>query len=268
MVVLVEGRRAAQVAADLALGGIGERAAAGPAVRRQQRAARPTAPAGRRRRARDRARGQHRSQEAGRLAGRAATVAGAGPGHAQQPPGAGDPDVEQPALLLHLVGRGGQHERQRALVDSEQGDRVPLQALGRVQRAHRHALGDRHVLGLGAPVELGRDRRQIGRAAAGPASACRSSATLSRAASDSQRSRIAPPPSGGCSVQPSAPSRALNLLDRRCPSLVLGRRLGPRFAARAAPDGPPAARRTARRRGPGRGCRDRPAPAPSAATGR
>ena len=34
------------------------------------------------------------------------------------------------------------------------------------------------------------------------ASASRSSATLSNAASDSQRSRTAPPPSGGCWVQP------------------------------------------------------------------
>ena len=55
-------------------------------------------------------------------------------------PRAGDAHVEQPALLLdRLVGprvRG----RQRALDEPDQEDRVPLQALGRVQAGQGHAV--------------------------------------------------------------------------------------------------------------------------------
>jgi hypothetical protein len=69
----------------------------------------------------------------------------AGPGH---------PDVEQPPLLLDLLGGLGIDDRQRAVDQADQEDRVPLQALGRVQRGQRDALQRGRVLGLGALLEL------------------------------------------------------------------------------------------------------------------
>ena len=68
-------------------------------------------------------------------------------------PGAGHPDVEQPALLGDLSGTGGQHERQRALVHAEQRDRVPLQSFGGVQGGHGDTRRRGDVLGLRAEVE-------------------------------------------------------------------------------------------------------------------
>src|SRR6478735_4856110 len=62
-----------------------------------------------------RARGQQRVEEPRGLTGGAtAGVAGPRPRHGERVPGAGDPDVQQPALLLDLGGRLGVGERQRA----------------------------------------------------------------------------------------------------------------------------------------------------------
>ena len=76
--------------------------------------------------------------------------------------GAGDADVEQPALLLDLRGGVGVHERQGAVDEADEEDGVPLEALGRVQRRERDALDGGGVLGGGALLELGDELAQAG----------------------------------------------------------------------------------------------------------
>ncbi len=94
-------------------------------------------------------------------------------------------------------------------MSAEQRHSVPFQPLRRMQRGNGDALRRWDMLRLGATVQLRRDGLQGERLLDHPqtaeraqqwllASASRSSATLSNAASDSQRSRSAPPPSGGC----------------------------------------------------------------------
>ena len=117
--------------------------------------------------------------------------------------GAGDADVEQPALLGELLGRGGVLDGQRGVGEPDEEDGVPLEALGRVQRRERDALDGRRVLGVGALVELG---DELGRGARPASAASRSSASVTSAASDSHRSRAAPPGGGLSGYQPRLPS--------------------------------------------------------------
>lgn len=70
-------------------------------------------------------------------------------------PGAGDPDIEEPALLLDLFVGLGVRDRHHALGQADQEHGVPLQTLGRVERGEGDALDGRGVLGRGALVQLG-----------------------------------------------------------------------------------------------------------------
>ncbi len=99
--------------------------------------------------------GQQRVEEAGRLArGAAAGVARQRPRQREVGAGAGHADVEQPALLLDR-GRGvGVRDRQGAVLEAAEEDRVPLQALGGVEGGQGDAVGDRGVLLGGAAVEV------------------------------------------------------------------------------------------------------------------
>ena len=154
-------------------------------------------------------------QEPRRPPGPATGRAGGGVRQPEPLPGPGDPDVEQPALLLDLLGGLGVRGGQRALGEADQEDRVPLQPLGRVQRGQGHPVDGRHVL-LGGPagqllVEVGeRDRafhrRRPRRSARTSGVAAYSSASWTSAASASQRSRAAPPAGGASGAQPTAAS--------------------------------------------------------------
>ena len=84
------------------------------------------------------------------------------PGDGEVLAGPGDADVEQPALLLDLLGRLGVGDRDHPVGDADHEDGVPLQALGGVQRRERHAVDGRGVLGVGPLVELGHEVAQRG----------------------------------------------------------------------------------------------------------
>ena len=117
---LVVRRRAVAVPADLAFGRVVQRVTAAATVRRQHRAllARPL-PRGSGDPPRS-AGGQHADRGTGTASGWPATTAAARPGDVQLLAGTGETDVQQAALLGHLLGRGREHERQRSLLDAEQ----------------------------------------------------------------------------------------------------------------------------------------------------
>ena len=71
--------------------------------------------------------------------------------------GAGDAHVEEASLLLDAGRSGGVHDGERALDQSDDEHRLPLLALGRVERQEGDGLGRGHVLGGRATVELGRN---------------------------------------------------------------------------------------------------------------
>ena len=74
----------------------------------------------------------------------------------QAPHGAGDADVGEAALLLHLVGLGERPVvREDALLDADDEHRRELEALGRVQR-HQHDLVvvRRELVGVGDQRDL------------------------------------------------------------------------------------------------------------------
>src|SRR5699024_6494370 len=81
----------------------------------------------------------------------AALLPGEGPGEVKVLAGAGDADVEQAAFLLDRVGRTraleGVVDREHALVEADEEDGVPLQALGHVDADQGHTLHLRWVLG-------------------------------------------------------------------------------------------------------------------------
>ena len=115
----------------------------------------------------------------------------------------GDPDVQQPPLLLDGLGGVGVRDRQHAVDEPDEQDRVPLQALGRVQR------GQRDSLDRGCVLRRGRARPARRPARRGPPPARRRRArwaSPTSAFSDSQRSRTAPEPAGGCADQPDPAS--------------------------------------------------------------
>ena len=75
--------------------------------------------------------------------------------------GAGDADVEQAAFLLDRVGRTraleGVVDREHALVEADEEDGVPLQALGHVDADQGHALHLGRVLGAHPLLEHAND---------------------------------------------------------------------------------------------------------------
>ena len=81
--------------------------------------------------------------------GRPAAGVRAAPRRAEVAAGAGDPDVEQSALLLDGAVALGQRDGEPVAAAGEE-DGVPLEALGRVQRGQRDALDRRGVLGGGS----------------------------------------------------------------------------------------------------------------------
>ena len=94
-------------------------------------------------------------EEPRRLAGAAtARLAGQRPRQREVASGAGHADVEQPALLLDRGRRLGVGDRERAVLEAAEEHRVPLEALGGVERRERDAVGDRGVLLGGAAVEV------------------------------------------------------------------------------------------------------------------
>lgn len=78
-------------------------------------------------------------------------------------PGAGDADIQQPALLLYLLIGLGVGDRHHAFGETDQEDGVPLQALGGVQGRERHPFDRRGVLGVGPLVQLGDEVGEGGR---------------------------------------------------------------------------------------------------------
>ena len=76
--------------------------------------------------------------------------------------GAGDADVEQPALLLHLRRRVGVGDRHGALVDAGEEHGVPLEAFRGVEGGQRHPVGRGGVLGRDPLVEYAEERGQVG----------------------------------------------------------------------------------------------------------
>ena len=159
------------------------------------------------------------------------------PAERQMHSGPGDSDVEQATLLFDGLTvravRQRMRDGQRAVGETDQEHRVPLQALGGVQRRQRDALHDGWVAGVGALP-------QFGDQAAGPASgrsATSSSTSSASATSASHRSR-AWVPDGGSAVSPSGSSSCAHQrpADRR-PSRQ--RHARPRAAAPAAPAGSP-----------------------------
>ena len=94
---------------------------------------------------------------------RPARLPGQRPGQQHLAAGAGDPDVEQPALLLdRVVVAVGVLDGQRAVGQPDEEHDVPLQALRRVQRGQRDALHGRRVRGVGPGVQLGGEPAQVG----------------------------------------------------------------------------------------------------------
>ena len=101
-------------------------------------------------------------EPAGPAAPPLAGAAGQRPAQSQPLAGAGDADVEQPALLGDLCLGGRVLDRQRRVGEPDEEDGVPFQPLGRMQRRERDALDGRCVLRLGARVEFGDQLRQAG----------------------------------------------------------------------------------------------------------
>ena len=126
-------------------------------------------------------------------------AAGQGPGQPQPLAGSGHADIEQPALLGDLVRGIRALNRDGGVGESDKEHGVPFQTLRRVQRRERDTLHRRGVLRGRALIEFGDQFRQV-RAEA--SSATRSSAKLTSAASDSHRSRAAPPGGGSSGCQP------------------------------------------------------------------
>ena len=236
--LLVVRRGAVAAAADLALGGGGQGATAGPAAGRLAAGLAAGAGGGARRGLR-----RQPGQEARRLAGAsAAGVAGQAPRDRQVLAGAGEPDVEQSPLLLDLRGRAGEGDRDRALLGAADENRVPLEALGGVQGGQSDAVRDRGVL-LGAPACRGRRRSRPGRRPPRPRT---SSACATRACSDSQRSRAAPRPAGASVDQPMPESVARTSSTRSSPAPAGA---GGAAQQRDRPGAPPGGRRSGPRHG-------------------
>ena len=126
-------------------------------------------------------------------------AAGQRPGQVQPLPGPGDPDVQQPPLLLHRLGGLRVDDRQHAVGQAGQEHRVPLQALGGVQRGERDA-STRGACPLARGPRLQLGHGPAARRRRGPAK--KSSASWASACSDSQRSRAWPRPPGGSAVRP------------------------------------------------------------------
>ena len=111
--------------------------------------------------------GRNQPVEEPRAAAPALATGGARPpGRPRQPqvtPRPGDPDVQQPPLLAELGRLGRLADRERALLERGQEDRVPLEALraviGQQLDAGRLAAG----LDRGPPLHLGEERRDVGR---------------------------------------------------------------------------------------------------------
>ncbi len=76
------------------------------------------------------------------------------PGHRQVAPGPRQPDVEEPALLVDVATP----DRQLALVEPRQEDRVPLQPFRAVQGQQVHTRGDTRAE---PALELGRELRDV-----------------------------------------------------------------------------------------------------------
>src|ERR1700760_4055233 len=81
--------------------------------------------------------------------------------------GAGDPDIQEAAFLLDLFVGPGVGDGQHALGDTHQEDRVPFQALGRVQGGEGDALDGGGVLGGRPLVQFGDEVGEGGAGAGG-----------------------------------------------------------------------------------------------------
>ncbi len=161
----------------------------------------------------------------------------------QVDPRPGDPDVQQPALLLDLGRLGRLADRQDPLLEGRQEDGVPLEALGPVVGQQLDAEAGRAVrLGGRPPVDLG--RKSSASAAGSAVSSSRpTSSSASRAA---WRWRASSP--GGTSSARKSSARAQ----------VAARSLGQAAAARSWRPPPAGPRSAADRRRRANG-RDRPA---------
>ena len=122
-------------------------------------------------------------------------------------PSPGDTDVEQPPLLRDLIKGRRQREGHGAFLHTKQCDGVPLESLSGMQCGHGHTLCEDGT--CCASARRSSSATMTARSTCSPTPFVMSSATLSNAASDSQRSRTAPAPVGGSGAQPSVASTAL-----------------------------------------------------------
>ena len=85
-------------------------------------------------------------------------------------PGTGDPHVQQPAFLIHGLGRVGKGNRHEPLAQAHQEHGVPFQALGRVQRRQGDTLDPRGMLRGCTFLEFGNEilQRKDGLGVPGP----------------------------------------------------------------------------------------------------
>ena len=164
---------------------------------RRRRSPAPSAPRGRRvarRRCRAGRRGSARRPVAATAGPRA------GPRQVQVLPGPGHADVEQAALFFDRLPALGQRDRHQPLGQADEEHRVPLQALGRVQRREGDALHGRARAGRRcAPRARRRTARARRRAPAWPG---RRPGRRALAGTPTGRGRRRAP-AGGCSDHPS-----------------------------------------------------------------
>ena len=192
--------------------------------------------------------GEEAARAAARLA--AARLAPLRPRQGEVDPGPGDPDVEQPPLLLERrVVVEGLADRQRALLEHRQEDRVPFEALRPVVRRELDA--DRRPRPRPHPRRRPAGRtRPAGRPARAPPTpptrSSRIAASVSIAAARS-RASAAPLPGVVLEAQLARPRRPDGGRAARRPSPTPRRSSGGRGRSRP---GRPAAGRTRR---PGRG---------------
>ncbi len=126
------------------------------------------------------------------------------------PPRAGDPDVEQPALLGERVGIGGRlADRQGAFLQPGQEDGVPLESLGPMEGRERDALAARVGLGGIAPRKLG---EEVGDRGVGPLSLERPGDGEQRAQRRVAVARLGARAGGAASSKPSS----VRQRSRRC----------------------------------------------------
>ena len=160
------------------------------------------------------------------------------PGQPQVAPSPGDPDVEQATLLGQLVGFGRLADRERALLECREEDRVPFEALRPVVGQKLDAGRDATGLDGGASLDLGEE----GPVPASGSVRITSSASSSRVTTAAWRAAAASPSGIVSRRTPSSRSKAAASRAGTGPAGHVSA-----SAARSSPDATRTARRTSGR---------------------